>query len=77
MTQLLSGYLPGRVPVAPPPPPPAPSTPLHAAVGVGQVTLEQALDTFRQDYAPVLRIVIPRRRSRRPVQPTSPFLKQR
>jgi hypothetical protein len=62
---LLSGYGDGRR---------APS--LAAAVGTGRATVQEALDSFRQDYAPVLRIVLPRRRARH-AEPQSPFLKQR
>jgi hypothetical protein len=53
----------------------APAQSLHSSVGSGP-TLRETLETFRQDYAPVLRISIPRRR-RRASEPQSPFLKQR
>ena len=53
-----------------------PESTLHASVGGGGVSLHDALEAFRQDYSPVLRIVIPRRRARR-CAPQSPFLKQR
>ncbi|HEY6460276.1 MAG TPA: hypothetical protein VIY73_08990, partial [Polyangiaceae bacterium] len=59
---LLSGYGGGRQ---------APS--LQSAVGAGRATVQEALDSFRQDYAPVLRVVLPRRRAQR-AEPQSPFL---
>ncbi|HEY1690625.1 MAG TPA: hypothetical protein VGG39_00600 [Polyangiaceae bacterium] len=65
MSLLLSGYGDGRQ---------APS--LQTAVGAGRATVQEALDSFRHDYAPVLRILVPRRRARR-AEPQSPFLKQR
>jgi hypothetical protein len=53
----------------------APAQSLHASIGPG-ATLRETLETFRQDYAPVLSVTLPRRR-RRASEPQSPFLKQR
>jgi hypothetical protein len=49
---------------------------LHDLLSSRGITLQQALQAFQQDYAPVVKVVV---RRRRPVAdaPSSAFLKQR
>ena len=45
----------------------------HLAPVAGAITLQQALERFQRDYAPVLKVIVPRM----PADSTSTFLKLR